>query len=236
MGREQLLADVFVDLAAACCGDGFDVGGYLERFALRCVQLLDVSAAGVLCAPPGEKLRPAAASEADPAFTGLLATSPLEGPVRESYRTDAPIGPVDLLHATDRWPRFAKTALAAGYRFAGAVPLTWRGRPDGSLLLLRTTDPLPERDVRLGQALAHVVAAALCHQESLTSYRRVNDQLRTALRSRVTIEQAKGFLAHHMGVSLQEAFEAMRGHARSHSRLLRDVARDVLERGLIPEP
>ncbi|MEU6117026.1 ANTAR domain-containing protein [Streptomyces sp. NPDC047117] len=236
MGREQLLADVFVDLAGACCGDLVDTSGYLERFALRCVQLLDVSAAGVLCAPPGEGLRPAAASETDPAFTGLLATSPLEGPARESYRTAAPIGPVDLMRTADRWPRFAKTALAAGYRFAGAVPLAWRERPDGALLLLRTTDPVPERDVRLSQALAHVAAAALCHQESLSAYRKVNDQLRTALQSRVTIEQAKGFLSHRMGVSVQEAFDAMRGHARSHSRLLREVARDVLEQALIPEP
>ncbi|POX38903.1 transcriptional regulator [Streptomyces sp. Ru73] len=237
MGREQLLADVFVELAGFCPGKSFDLDGYLERFAGRCVQLLDVSAAVVLCAPPGERLRAVAASEADPALAGLLDAAPLEGPARESYRTAAPVAPVDLTGTAVRWPRFTEQARAAGYRFAGAVPLARRGQADGSVLLLSAGSvPVPETEVRLGQAMARVVAVTLCRQDALDAYRRINDQLRTALQSRVVIEQAKGFLAHRTGSSLEEAFEAMRGHARRHGRRLRDVARDVVERALMPEP
>ncbi|WP_063759872.1 ANTAR domain-containing protein [Streptomyces sclerotialus] len=236
MGREQLLADVFVDLTDACPGEEFDRTGYLRRFANRCVELLDVSAAAVLCAPPGEKLVPVAASGTDPALAGLLATAPLEGPARESHRTASSVVPVDLLGTGVRWPHFTGEARTAGYRFAGAVPLLRRDRATGSLLLLRTgSAPVPETDMRLGEALARVVAIALAHQETLANYRKVNEQLRTALQSRVVIEQAKGFLAHRMGVSVEEAFEAMRGHARRHSRRLREVARDVLEQALVPD-
>ncbi|WP_030261550.1 GAF and ANTAR domain-containing protein [Streptomyces violens] len=236
MGREQFLADVFVDLADASYGKAFDTAGYLQRFTTRCVQLLDVSAAAVLFAPPGEGLQPAAASEPDPAFADLLAIAALEGPAREGYRTISPVVSVDLLSTAPRWPAFTEQALAAGYRFASAVPLTHRRQADGCLLLLRTgSAPVPEQDVRLGQALAHVVAVSLCHQEALITYRRVNDQLRAALQSRIAIEQAKGFLAHRMGVSVDEAFEAMRGHARRRGRRLREVAREVVEQELIPD-
>ena len=54
-------------------------------------------------------------------------------------------------------------------------------------------------------------------------------QLQTALRSRVLIEQAKAFIAADRGVGVDEAFEVMRGHARSHNMKLRDLAARVVD-------
>lgn len=48
-----------------------------------------------------------------------------------------------------------------------------------------------------------------------------------ALTSRIVIEQAKGVLAERLKISADEAFEVLRGAARSGNRLLSELARDV---------
>lgn len=55
-------------------------------------------------------------------------------------------------------------------------------------------------------------------------------QLRTALDSRVVIEQAKGILAERFSLSLDEAFVLLRRAARTQRMPLRSLARTVVER------
>ena len=59
------------------------------------------------------------------------------------------------------------------------------------------------------------------------------EQLQYALHSRVVIEQAKGMLAERLDVTINEAFELLRRHARSHNAKLHDVAREVLSGTLV---
>ena len=60
-------------------------------------------------------------------------------------------------------------------------------------------------------------------------------QLETALDTRVVIEQAKGFLAGRMGITVDAAFEVLRRYARSHHLAMRDVSRRVVD-GDLPLP
>jgi AmiR/NasT family two-component response regulator len=55
----------------------------------------------------------------------------------------------------------------------------------------------------------------------------VAGQLQAALTSRIIIEQAKGVLAERLKISTDDAFEMLRGAARSRNLLLSDLARDV---------
>ena len=55
------------------------------------------------------------------------------------------------------------------------------------------------------------------------------EQLQTALESRLTIEQAKGFLAGRDGTTIDAAFERLRAHARKHQLAIRDASRLVLD-------
>jgi PAS domain S-box-containing protein len=54
-------------------------------------------------------------------------------------------------------------------------------------------------------------------------------QLDHALRSRILVEQAKGFLGARLDISPDEAFEHLRGYARRHQMRLTEVSRQVLD-------
>jgi AmiR/NasT family two-component response regulator len=53
-------------------------------------------------------------------------------------------------------------------------------------------------------------------------------QLRAAIASRVTVEQAKGFLRERLDVSIEEAFALLRAYARTNGEHLTDVARRLI--------
>jgi AmiR/NasT family two-component response regulator len=60
-------------------------------------------------------------------------------------------------------------------------------------------------------------------------------QLQTALTSRVVIEQAKGALAERLRITVDQAFELLRTHARSQNLHLSDLAREVAQGGTLGE-
>lgn len=64
--------------------------------------------------------------------------------------------------------------------------------------------------------------------------RRENEQLRTALESRIVIEQAKGVLAERHLILPDEAFAVLRSAARADGRRLHELAAEVLADGRTP--
>jgi len=69
-------------------------------------------------------------------------------------------------------------------------------------------------------------ASMLRHQQQLSV------QLQEALDSRVVIEQAKGITAERLGVTIDQAYQLIRAHARSNNASLRTVAEAIVEVGL----
>src|SRR5208283_5078252 len=84
-------------------------------------------------------------------------------------------------------------------------------------------------DIRIGQARADVATISLLHERSMRHSDTLNEQLQTALNSRVIIEQAKGKLAERLGVDMDQAFTLLRDRARVSNRRLSDLARAFVD-------
>jgi AmiR/NasT family two-component response regulator len=100
----------------------------------------------------------------------------------------------------------------------------------GALNLFRAeAGALAPEDIRVGQALADVATISLLHERSMRHSDTLNEQLQTALNSRVIIEQAKGKLAERLGVDMDQAFTLLRDRARVSNRRLSDLARSFVD-------
>ena len=88
--------------------------------------------------------------------------------------------------------------------------------------------PLPEADLRLGQALADVATIGILQERAIRHGEIVTEQLQTALDSRIVIEQAKGVLSQFGHLTMATAFERLRRYSRGHHLLLGEVARRVI--------
>ena len=70
---------------------------------------------------------------------------------------------------------------------------------------------------------------SLLHERGMRHSDVLNEQLQTALNSRVVIEQAKGKLAERLGVDMDKAFALLRDHARASNRRLSDLAQAFID-------
>ena len=209
----------------------FDVHELLQGLVDRCVEVLDVAAAGLLLADADDGLHVMVASSAQ---TKLLELFQLlqhdEGPCLDCYRSGAIVAN-ELDGAVGPWPRFAPTAAEAGFSSVIAVPMRVAGRVIGALNLFGSAEqPAPHAPTaKVAQAMADVAAVAIEHIRLADQQVALIVQLETALESRVAIEQAKGILAQRLGIGIEEAFLQLRRRARASRRLLKDVAREVID-------
>lgn len=225
--REAVVLEAVVTLVDSLLDD-FDIVELLTDLTERCAQLLAVDSAGLLLADPRRQLRLMAATSDRTEELELLQLQADEGPCLECFLTGEPVSTADLSAARDRWPRFAPAATDAGFVSVHALPMRAAGTVLGALGLFGTrAGELDAADLLVGRSLAHVASVAIVQQHPPTPAT-VLPHLRTALASRVVVEQAKGFLRERLDVSVAEAFAVLRGYARRAGVHLSDVARQLL--------
>ena len=224
----QLLSETFVELTDTMVAD-FDIIDFLHVLTRRSVELLDVSAAGLLLADPRGELRVVAASSEAARLLELFQLQNDQGPCLDCFRSGQPVSATDL-SADQRWPRFADAAGEGGFAAVQALPMRLRDQVIGALNLFRGTAGAFDADsVHIGQALADVATISLLHERNMRHRDTLNEQLQTALNSRVVIEQAKGKLAERLGIDVDQAFTLLRDQARNHNQRLSDLARAFVD-------
>jgi hypothetical protein len=151
-----------------------------------------------------------------------------EGPCVDCCRSGQAVSVADLRTAEQRWPRFVPAARDAGFASVHAVPMRAAGIVLGALGMFGTRPgALSEADLMVCQTLAHVACVAIL-QEHPPTPATVLPQLRSALNSRIVVEQAKGFLREIFDVPVEEGFTLLRTYARSRGEHLTDVARALM--------
>lgn len=228
--RGDRLVDVLTDLPHGILGD-YDLGEVMGSLGDDIADILEVAGAGVMLEDEAGHLRFVAAS--DPVLGRLeeLQVELGEGPCLLAYRTGEEVHSEQL--ADDgRFPAFAAQAVEAGMASVFSLPLAVDQRRVGALNFY-DAEPrsLSAEDLDTARTLAEVATVYLLHARDLSHYRTENAQLTHALDSRVVVEQAKGWLAARTGITPDEAWEAIRDHARSQQRRVHDVSRELLDGG-----
>src|SRR5215213_6524384 len=233
--REELISQAFVTLADTLV-DEYDVIDLLDRLVGFCVQLLPADAAGIVLGDARQELRAVAASDEAAHVMELLQLQNDEGPCLDCFQSAEPVSVADLAEAAGRWPVFvAAVQRRSDFRSVHALPLRLRGRAIGALNLFGgLPGPLPESDLALGQALADVATIGILQERAIRRGEVLNEQLQLALNGRVVVEQAKGLLAQHHGISMDAAFHRLRRYARARNLRLADVARQLATSKLDP--
>ncbi len=221
------MAETFVQLADTLVAD-FDSVEFMHLLADRCVDTLEVDAAGILLADHSE-LHVVGASSERARVVELFELQHRQGPCMECYLTRAPVTVADLAEPSRRWPEFRSIAVAAGFRAVHALPMRLRERTIGALnLFTAAPGPLNESTVRMAQAMADVATIGLLQAKLADRQEILAEQLNGALQSRVLVEQAKGVLAERLQIGMGSAFEALRRYSRSHNERISTVAESVI--------
>jgi GAF domain-containing protein len=212
----------------------YDVSDVLYELSDSVVAILGAAGAGVSLADDTGRLRFATATNEAVSKVEEVQQDSQQGPCHQAFQTNEPVFITDL-GATADWPILRDAALRAGLVSVAGIPMTLDGVALGSLNIYDgEVRAWASDDVVVAKILADMATGYVAHASELEQARRINEQLQTALDTRVLIEQAKGLIAGERGISLDEAFNVLRQHARSHNPPVRSVAQAVVELGMRP--
>jgi len=229
---DRRVRETFVQLADTLVAD-YDVIDFLDMLALRTVDLLDVTACGLVLVDHNQVLNLVAASSEQTRLLELFQLQNSEGPCLECYRSGAPVQCPDLTQVAERWPLFAPAAIDSGFVAVHALPMRLRDSTIGAMNLFgAVSGTLDAEAVAVGQAVADVATIGILHERALRRQEEIAGQLQFALNSRILIEQAKGVLAERLGITVDIAFAALRDYARAGNHKLRDIASAVIDGSL----
>ncbi|MBV9594273.1 MAG: GAF and ANTAR domain-containing protein [Actinobacteria bacterium] len=150
------------------------------------------------------------------------------GPCLSSLREQETVRSDDLAEE-QRWPQFASAAVEQGVLSMLSVQLFVEGANLGALnLYAGRRKAFDQHDESVAMLLASHAAIAMKGTA-------VEANLRTALRSRDLIGQAKGILMERFKVNEAQAFDVLVMFSQRTHRKLNDIATDVAATGALPE-
>jgi GAF domain-containing protein len=181
MSRESLVVAALVELADNLV-DNYDVIDVLTVLSHRCVEAIDVDAAGVMLAIPEGELQFIASSSDSMTVLELFQIQANEGPCVDSFTSGVAIVNRELVDPDPLWPRFSPLALSKGFRSVHCLPMRLRGRTIGALNFFRNEQGLlSDDDVIVAQALADIATIAILQHQTSLNAKMLNDQLSLAL-------------------------------------------------------
>jgi GAF domain-containing protein len=191
---------------------------------------------------PGAEASSITLLRADKAFTAAhsgemaLAADELQyehgyGPCMDAGRGGALLR-VDDMRMEERWPEYVAHVVATTPVLSSlSIPLPYQGSSIGALNNY-SAEPgafaSPE-SLRASSDVAEVIAVAVANADA---HARLFDQahnMRVAMESRATIEQAKGVLMAQRHIDADQAFEILREASQRYNRKLRDIAFGIVQ-------
>ena len=206
MDQDHKLAQVLVEFAHTL-GTDFSLESILDHLVQRVVDVLPVTAAGVMLMGQGLELHFLAASNTTIQEIETLQNEYGEGPCLEAFQSGEAVAVPDL-SAEQRFPRFCPRALDAGMAAVFTFPMRLDGHRMGALDLYRdTVGLLDDADLRAAQVLADVAAAYV-----------FNAQARAAADEALTLARHLSLHDELTGLPNRGLFLELAAHALAGSR------------------
>jgi GAF domain-containing protein len=152
-----------------------------------------------------------------------------EGPCLDAFRHQQ-VYRMDFAAGDDRWPEFTRVAAIHGIVATASIPVTARGEPLGALNLYSRSSVFDDRALSQAEAFARQAAIVLVNAQVYQDARHLGENLRQAMASRSTIDQAIGVLMSGGGCSPDEAFQLLVRASQRENRKLRDISTDIVSR------
>jgi len=190
-------------------------------------QLFRADAAGLMLIDAEGQLRWASATDQTAQTVENEQERLAQGPCAVAFSQRLPAA-IRNIHTEPDWAEFTQVLVSEGVCAALSVPVELDGGVIGTLdIYARDPRDWDPSEVAALQAYAGLMASLLSAATTAQVKGRLADQLQAALEHRWLIEQAKGVIMGREQVDAQAAFERLRGAARSSTRRLADVAKDV---------
>ena len=227
MGKPHQLVTVLRD-ALATVADDYDLDAVLAGLCEEACRLLPVDGAAI-CLIREDRSRSGVASDERTDRIEALQQTLGEGICHRVVELDAPVVVENLASTEQQWTIYSPVVLLAGMHAVAGIPLRVRARPVGSLDLYRhQPSAFTDQEVAVAEVLADIAAAYVATHRRRTQAEQVIQQLEHALVHRTEVEQAKGLLAAKLGMSVDDAFNLLRRHARDRNLKVVDVARQIV--------
>ncbi|HSP36635.1 MAG TPA: GAF and ANTAR domain-containing protein [Frankiaceae bacterium] len=231
MESEKNLLDLLSDFATAL-PVSYDVESVLVELMQSVTALLELTGSGVTLVD-GQRMHCVMALNDVSGQLERVQEEHQAGPCVESVRTGTPVFVRDVAENVGVWPEYAAAAQRLGMVAVAGIPMRLGDSTIGALNLYGSQPrDWSDEDMHVASVLASMATGYIVNASKLQQQEQLTVQLQTALDSRVVIEQAKGMTARDRGVSVDDAFEHIRGHARQHNAPLRRVAEAIVTMGL----
>lgn len=212
----------------------YEVSDALQDLVDGVTEVLGISGAGVSLLE-GERLRFATAATDAIVLLERIQEETQNGPCVEAHQSGQPVLVTDLRDRPERWPALSEGAAEAGMLAVAGIPMRLNGTRLGALNLYHgATRDWSDEEISVSRLLADLATGYVANASRLDRLQHTAEQLQVALDSRLIIEQAKGLLAGERDISMEQAFEVLRGHARRNNASLRAVADAVVNLHLRP--
>jgi len=227
----------------ASCGSGlrakgvvlpahFDLEAVLGGLTQNVTSLLGLSGSGITMGGDGRLHFVTAGCDVS---GELVSDHELQHPClcRDAWATGEVVRVTDVRVESTRWSDFSATATRVGVAGVAAVPMRLADQAIGSLNLYSAEPRVwSDEDISLAEVLADVATRHLVDASRQRRQGQLTEQLQEALESRTVIEQAKEITSDQQGITLDQAYQRMRRHARSKHTSLRLVAEAIVAVGL----
>jgi GAF domain-containing protein len=153
------------------------------------------------------------------------------GPCMDAGRGGVPLR-IDDMRTEQRWPHYVAHLLQATPVLSSlSIPLPYQGSSIGALNNYSTKPGAfaSVESLRAASDIAAVVAVAVANADAHAQMFDEARNMRIAMESRSTIEQAKGVLMAQRHVDADQAFEILREASQRYNRKLRDIAFGIVE-------